>query len=123
MTERLEDIAIAMVASGKGILAADESSGTIKKRFDSINLTSTEDARRDYREMLFRADDAMKNYISGVILTMKPSARKPRTARRSQRSSAMRVRFRASRSMLVQRRWPVSRVKPSPKVWTACANA
>jgi fructose-bisphosphate aldolase, class I len=68
MTERLEDIAIAMVASGKGILAADESSGTIKKRFDSINLTSTEDARRDYREMLFRADDAMKNYISGVIL-------------------------------------------------------
>jgi len=68
MTERLEDIAIAMVASGKGILAADESSGTIKKRFDQINLTSTEDARRDYREMLFRADDAMKNYISGVIL-------------------------------------------------------
>ncbi|MGU3399600.1 class I fructose-bisphosphate aldolase [Brucellaceae bacterium D45D] len=68
MTERLEDIAIAMVASGKGILAADESSGTIKKRFDQINLTSTEDARRDYREMLFRADDAMKNNISGVIL-------------------------------------------------------
>lgn len=68
MTERLEDIAVAMVASGKGILAADESSGTIKKRFDSINLTSTEDARRDYREMLFRSDDAMKNYISGVIL-------------------------------------------------------
>ncbi len=68
MTGRLEDIAIAMVASGKGILAADESSGTIKKRFDQINLTSTEDARRDYREMLFRADDAMKNNISGVIL-------------------------------------------------------
>lgn len=68
MTERLEDIAIAMVASGKGILAADESSGTIKKRFDQINLPSTEDARRDYREMLFRADDAMKNNISGVIL-------------------------------------------------------
>lgn len=68
MTEGLEDIALAMVASGKGILAADESSGTIKKRFDSINVTSTEDARRDYREMLFRAEDAMKNYISGVIL-------------------------------------------------------
>lgn len=68
MTERLEDIAIALVASGKGILAADESSGTIKKRFDSINLASTEETRRDYREMLFRADDAMKNYISGVIL-------------------------------------------------------
>jgi fructose-bisphosphate aldolase class I len=68
MTEKLEDIAIAMVAPGKGILAADESSGTIKKRFDSIGVTSTEDTRRDYREMLFRATDAMKNYVSGVIL-------------------------------------------------------
>ncbi|MBN8912992.1 MAG: fructose-bisphosphate aldolase, partial [Rhizobiales bacterium] len=68
MTEKLEDIAVAMVAPGKGILAADESSGTIKKRFDSIGVTSTEDTRRDYREMLFRAGDAMKNYVSGVIL-------------------------------------------------------
>ncbi|MGB3347830.1 class I fructose-bisphosphate aldolase [Brucella anthropi] len=68
MTERLEDIAIALVAAGKGILAADESSGTIKKRFDTIHLASTEDTRRDYREMLFRSDEAMKNYISGVIL-------------------------------------------------------
>ncbi|KAB2795028.1 fructose-bisphosphate aldolase class I [Brucella anthropi] len=67
-TERLEDIAIALVAAGKGILAADESSGTIKKRFDTIHLASTEDTRRDYREMLFRSDEAMKNYISGVIL-------------------------------------------------------
>ncbi len=57
-----------MVANGKGILAADESGATIKKRFDTIGLTSTEDARRDYREMLFRADDAMKSCISGVIL-------------------------------------------------------
>ncbi len=68
MSERLEDIAIRMVAEGQGILAADESSGTIKKRFDSISVESTEDARRDYREMLFGAEDAMKNYISGVIL-------------------------------------------------------
>lgn len=68
MSERLEDIAIAMVAEGQGILAADESTGTIKKRFDSINVESTEDSRRDYREMLFRADEAMKNHISGVIL-------------------------------------------------------
>lgn len=68
MTETLEDIAGRMVAPGKGILAADESSGTIKKRFDKINLASTEDARRDYREMLFRSTDAMKTYISGVIL-------------------------------------------------------
>jgi fructose-bisphosphate aldolase, class I len=68
MSERLEDIAAAMVAPGKGILAADESTGTIKKRFDSINVESTEDNRRDYREMLFRTEDAMQNNVSGVIL-------------------------------------------------------
>lgn len=68
MTEKIEDIARALVAPGKGILAADESSGTIKKRFDKINTVSTEDSRRDYREMLFRSTDAMKNYVSGVIL-------------------------------------------------------
>lgn len=68
MVERLEDIAQAMVSPGKGILAADESSGTIKKRFDQIDTVSNEDSRRDYREMLFRSDDAMKNHISGVIL-------------------------------------------------------
>src|SRR5687767_10604295 len=68
MTESLQDIAIRMVAEGKGILAADESSGTIKKRFDTIGLESSEDARRDYREMLFSAADGMRNHISGVIL-------------------------------------------------------
>ncbi len=68
MTEKLVDIAARMVAPGKGILAADESSGTIKKRFDKIDTASTEDSRRDYREMLFRSTDAMKNHISGVIL-------------------------------------------------------
>lgn len=68
MAERLEDIAARMVLPGKGILAADESTGTIKKRFDQIGLESTEDNRRDYREMLFRTDEAMKNHISGVIL-------------------------------------------------------
>jgi fructose-bisphosphate aldolase class I len=68
MSERLEDIARALVAPGKGILAADESSGTIKKRFDTINLASTDASRRDYREMLFSSFDAMKTCISGVIL-------------------------------------------------------
>ncbi len=66
--EALNKIAVAIVAPGKGILAADESSGTIKKRFDSINAESTEGSRRDYREMLFRTDQAMKDCISGVIL-------------------------------------------------------
>ena len=68
MSERLDDIAQKMVTPGKGILAADESGGTIKKRFDSINVVSTDETRRDYREMLFRTDEAMKDYISGVIL-------------------------------------------------------
>src|SRR5918995_2701467 len=63
----LNKIAEAMVTPGKGILAADESSGTIKKRFDAINTECTEDNRRDYREMLFRSTEVMK-HISGVIL-------------------------------------------------------
>ena len=65
--DELNKVAQAMVAPGKGILAADESSGTIKKRFDTIGVESTEDARRDYREMMFRASEGMK-HISGVIL-------------------------------------------------------
>jgi fructose-bisphosphate aldolase class I len=64
----LNQVALAMVTPGKGILAADESSGTIKKRFDAIGVESTEDSRRDYREMLFRAKEAMSKHISGVIL-------------------------------------------------------
>jgi fructose-bisphosphate aldolase, class I len=65
--EELNKVAQAMVAPGKGILAADESSGTIKKRFDAIGVESTEGSRRDYREMLFRSSEGMK-HISGVIL-------------------------------------------------------
>src|SRR6201988_759303 len=64
----LNKVAVAMVTPGKGILAADESSGTIKKRFAAIKVESTEDNRRDYREMLFRSTEAMSKYISGVIL-------------------------------------------------------
>ncbi len=64
----LNKVAEAMVAPGRGILAADESTGTIKKRFDSLGVESTADSRRDYREMLFRSSEAMSKYISGVIL-------------------------------------------------------
>jgi fructose-bisphosphate aldolase class I len=56
------------VAPGKGLLAADESTGTIQKRFDKIGVTNTEDNRRDYRELLFRTGTAMREHISGVIL-------------------------------------------------------
>jgi fructose-bisphosphate aldolase, class I len=64
----LNTIAEAMVTPGRGILAADESTGTIKKRFDTLGVESTADNRRDYREMLFRTKEAMSKYISGVIL-------------------------------------------------------
>jgi len=64
----LNKVAEAMVAPGRGILAADESSGTIKNRFDAIGAESTADTRRDYRELLFRSSEAMSKHISGVIL-------------------------------------------------------
>src|SRR5262245_10383582 len=63
----LEATAGALVAPGKGILAADESSGTIKKRFDSIGVESTEENRRAYRELLFTTD-GVEAFISGTIL-------------------------------------------------------
>jgi len=72
----LNKIAEYIVSNGKGILAADESTGTIKKRFDSIDIESTEQSRRTYREMLFQAD-GMKDNIGGVILfeeTLKQNA-------------------------------------------------
>src|ERR1700722_632632 len=65
--QELETTAHAMVAPKKGLLAADESTSTIKKRFDAIKLDSTEEHRRLYRELLFTAPDAADS-ISGVIL-------------------------------------------------------
>ena len=65
--QALNKVAEAMVAPGRGILAADESTGTIKKRFDAIGVENTEENRRDYRELMFRSD-AMREHISGVIL-------------------------------------------------------
>jgi fructose-bisphosphate aldolase class I len=67
MTTKLESIARALVARGKGILAADESFPTIEKRFKSIDIPSNEDNRRDYREMLFTTE-GIEDHISGVIL-------------------------------------------------------
>ena len=65
--QKLSATAKAIVVPGKGILAADESGGTIKRRFDSINAESTDENRRNYRELLFRTPGASE-YISGVIL-------------------------------------------------------
>ncbi|MGH2933415.1 MAG: class I fructose-bisphosphate aldolase [Gaiellaceae bacterium] len=67
MANELHETARALVAEGKGILAADESEGTIKKRFDSIGIESTEETRRAYRDMLFTSP-GVEEYISGVIL-------------------------------------------------------
>ena len=66
--DELNAIAKKMVAPGKGLLAADESTGTIQKRFDAIGVANTEENRRDYRELLFRTDKAMREHIGGVIL-------------------------------------------------------
>jgi fructose-bisphosphate aldolase, class I len=74
----LNKVAEAMVTPGRGILAADESTTTIKKRFDAIGVESTPISRRDYREMLFRSAEAMSKHISGVILydeTIKQNAK------------------------------------------------
>jgi len=76
-TNELESVARALSAPGKGILAADESTGTIKRRLDSVHVESTEDTRRAYREMLFTSP-GMEEYISGVILydeTLRQSAK------------------------------------------------
>ncbi len=73
----LESVAHAMVAKDKGLLAADESTGTIKKRFDKIQLESTEEHRRLYRELLFSTPEVAQ-WISGVILydeTLRQSTR------------------------------------------------
>ncbi len=75
--DQLAKTAQGLVAPGKGLLAADESGGTIAKRFADIGVGSTEETRRDYRELLFRSNDALRRYISGVILfdeTIKQSA-------------------------------------------------
>ena len=69
MTKSLNAIAQKLMEPGKGILAADESEGTIARRFAKISLPNTLDLRRDYREMLLRSTNAMTHYISGVILT------------------------------------------------------
>ncbi|WP_419942878.1 class I fructose-bisphosphate aldolase [Candidatus Palauibacter sp.] len=77
MRQQLVQIAEALGARGKGILAADESSGTIRKRFDGIGVSSSEENRRDYREMLFRTSEALRDCVSGVILfdeTLRQSA-------------------------------------------------
>src|SRR5881397_1320744 len=79
-TENLESVARKLVAPGKGILAADESSGTIEKRLKSIDVTSTEEDRRAYREVLFTTAGAGE-FISGAILFNETIRQKTRNGR------------------------------------------
>src|ERR1043166_2766689 len=79
-TENLESIATKLVGPGKGILAADESSGTIEKRLKSISVSSTEENRRAYRELLFTTQGA-GDFISGVILFDETIRQKTRDGR------------------------------------------
>jgi fructose-bisphosphate aldolase class I len=79
-TENLESVARKLVAPGKGILAADESSGTIEKRLKSINVPSTEENRRAYREVLFTTKGA-GDFVSGVILFDETIRQKTRDGR------------------------------------------
>ena len=100
-----------MVAPGKGILAADESTGTIERRFDSIKVENIEENRRAYRDMLF-TDEGPRRYISGVSSTTKRSARSRPTARRSWSCSRRTASCRASRWTSARRTAPVLSGEP-----------
>jgi fructose-bisphosphate aldolase class I len=77
-TETLETMAKKLVAPGKGILAADESTGTIEKRLKSINVPSTEENRREYREILFTTSGVV-NLSAGSFFSTRRFARRPAT--------------------------------------------
>ena len=70
LPKTLEEISNYIVANGKGILASDESTGTIKKRFDSINVESTEESRRNYREFLFRTEGIGKFSLMALSISI-----------------------------------------------------
>ena len=95
--ELLSKTAAAMVAKGKGILAADESSGTCEKRFKSVNVECTEENRRAYRDLLF-STPGIEQFLSGVILFDETRARRRRTAPRFPSTSRRRASCPASRS-------------------------
>src|SRR6266542_5578762 len=119
--ENLESIAQKLVAPGKGILAADESSGTIEKRLKSISVPSTEENRRAYREVLFTTAGAGE-FISGVILFDETIRQKTCDGRTFVKALKSKGSFRASKWTTAPRQWRISPGKKSRKVWMACAN-
>ena len=120
-TDNLESIARKLVALGKGILAADESSGTIEKRLKSINVPSTEENRRAYREILFTTNGAGE-FISGVILFDETIRQKTRDGRSSSKCWKSRGSFPGSKWTKAPRRWRIFRAKKLPKASMDCAS-
>ena len=121
MAHDLHQTAQALVAEGKGILAADESTGTIKKRFDSIGVESTEDNRRAYRELLFTTE-GVEEYISGVILfdeTIRQSASDGTPFPKLLESKGIIPGIKVDRARSRSRS---PRARRSPRASTACAS-
>ncbi len=118
----LHDTARAIVADRKGILAADESTGTIKKRFDSIGVESTEENRRYYRQLLFTAP-GMEDAIGGVILYDETIRQSADDGTPFPRSSPRRARSPGSRSTRVRTTSPASRARRSRRGSTGFARA
>ena len=119
----LAKIALTIVAEGKGILAADESSGTIEKRFDAIGVESTEENRRAYRDLLFTTGGA-GDYISGVILydeTIRQSRSGRNPVPEGARAPGDHPGIKVDKGAKPLAIAPASR--RSPRAWTACANA
>ena len=119
----LNKVAQAMVAPGKGILAADETSGTIKKRFDAIRVENTEKTRRDYREMLFRSKEAMTNTSRASSSMTKPSGRTRKDGTPLVKLIEQPAPSPASRSMREPRRCRTSRANWSPPGSTSSPSA
>ena len=112
----LAEVARALVAPGKGILAADESTATIKRRFDAIGVENTEDNRRAYRETLFRTP-RIAEYISGVILYDETIRQKAVDGTPLTRASTP-----ASRSISARSHSRSLPARSSPKGSTVCAS-
>ena len=118
----LEGIALALVADGKGILAADETVPTLTRRFDALGIELTEQSRRAYREMLF-ASPAPQSSSAVPLCMTKLSARRAPAARHLPRCLRVRASFLASRSTLAQNLSPAHLTSGSPKASTVCATA
>ena len=120
--EELYETARAIVADNKGILAADESTGTITKRFDAIGVESTEENRRAYRNLLFTTP-GMEEYIGGVILydeTIRQARRRRDAVRRAARGQGRRAGDQGRHGR--KRPGGLPRARRSPRASTACAS-